>query len=296
MLNLEYLIVYMLLTACILSGEEIAKNNNTNTIETIESYSESNNIRSEDANNSNYTESSSNYSTVRNASIYLDNEIVDTSNLTVKNETVNVTLNEKLPIWDCKPFNITGVDKDENVSTVILRNETVISNVFDEMNKTQGCALVLFYSPYCHFCASISPLYNAVGRSYTDIAVIAIDAQEAMSMAARYGVFGIPTVFFFYNGKAVAKFNRSRTPGNVEGFVKRLSGFRSTTRIEILEMDKIGPLSSIALETTDYYMMFSITFLSLFIIGHLFGGYFKRFIQYLGTSVNTLFQGHAKVE
>ena len=196
-------------------------------------------------------------------------EIVE--NLQQNNISSNISLDtnttEKVKHrWNCKPFNISS-----NSSTHIMSNDTKISEFFSQMNKSNGCALLLFYSPYCQFCADMASLYNAVGRLYDNIAVVAIDAQEVMSLAARYGVVGLPTVFFFYSGKAVARFNRTRTPSNFEKFVRQLSGIEPKHRIEILDVDKEGPLSSVVKESKDFYMIFSVSFLSVFLYGKFLG-------------------------
>ena len=209
-------------------------------------------------------------------------EIVE--NLQQNNISSNISLDtnttEKVKHrWNCKPFNISS-----NSSTLIMSNDTKISEFFSQMNKSNGCALLLFYSPYCQFCADMASLYNAVGRLYDNIAVVAIDAQEVMSLAARYGVVGLPTVFFFYSGKAVARFNRTRTPSNFEKFVKQLSGIEPKHRIEVLDVDKEGPLSSVVKESKDFYMIFSVSFSSLFLYGKVLGKrtmvLMKKFHQY----------------
>ena len=190
--------------------------------------------------------------------------------------------------WPCKTFNLTVMDNSSSIA--IINNETVLMNIFSHMNKTEGCALVLFYSLYCEFSARLAPLYNALGRSYMDVAIIAVHVEDAMRLAARYGVIGIPTVFLFYSGRAVAKFNRSKTAEHFQDFVKERTGFEPNNPINITDVDYIGPLSSKVLESTDYYMVFSVCFLSLFILGHVLGSFiwlsFYRFTYYLKSLFN----------
>jgi len=87
--------------------------------------------------------------------------------------------------WPCKRFNISS-----DSITYLVPNDTVYTEILARMNTTHGCGLLLFYSPYCEFCTNFAPLYNAIGRSYPDLAVMAFDAHESISLAARYGVVG----------------------------------------------------------------------------------------------------------
>lgn len=178
--------------------------------------------------------------------------------------------------WPCKTFNITNTS-----TTVIINNETLYSDILANMNSTHGCGLLLFYSPYCEFSTNLAPLYNAVGRSYPELAVMALDTQEAMGMAARYGVVGIPTVFFFYSGRPVAKFNRSRTPASFQKFIKELSGYLPVVPLNITEEDMDGPIVTRVKESRDYYMIFSISFLCLYIGCKIFGGRLLSCVVYL---------------
>ena len=199
-------------------------------------------------------------------------EIQTTNSSIGANETYNAST---VPShrWPCKSFSISNTTK-----TVIVSNETLFTDILAEMNTTHGCGLLLFYSPYCEFCANLAPLYNAIGRSYPDLAVMALDTQEAMGTAARYGVVGIPTVFFFYSGRPVAKFNQSRTPANFERFVKKLAGYTLEIPLNITKDDMDGPLNTRVMESRDYYMIFSVTFLSLFIGSKIFGKHLWQFV------------------
>ena len=45
-------------------------------------------------------------------------------------------------------------------------------------NETDSCAVALFFTQYCPFCAKLAPLYNALGRVYNSLPILAIDAYK----------------------------------------------------------------------------------------------------------------------
>ena len=187
--------------------------------------------------------------------------------------TNNTTSNDTSPNvpshrWPCKSFNITA-----NASTVILNNETEYTSIFARMNSTHGCGLLLFYSPHCEFCTKLAPMYNALGRAYPDLAVMAINVEQAMRMAAGYGVVGIPTVFFFYSGRPVSKFNQSRDLASFQKFIQDLTGYTPSNGgdLNITEADMNGPITTQVIESRDYYLIFSVVFLVTYIVLRFFG-------------------------
>lgn len=178
--------------------------------------------------------------------------------------------------WPCKPYTMLSSNETLSPSVVIINNETTLGNVISSMNGTKECGVMLFYSPYCEFCTNLAPLYNAVGRSYSNLIVIASDAQKVMGMSARYGIVGIPTILLFYSGKAVAKYNRSRTVKDFEQFIVELTGLTPSIGFNITSDDQLGPISSKPKESRDYYLIFSVAFVVIFIIGKLLGTCLKN--------------------
>lgn len=202
------------------------------------------------------------------------------------NATSNVTSSKPTIRWPCNPLSNSSIMKflkrgNETMMTnfssvLIINNETTLGHLISAMNRTKVCGLLLFYSPYCEFCTALAPLYNAVGRSFSDILIMAADAQNVMGISARYGIVGIPTVLFFHNGKAVAKYNRSTTAADFQYFILHLTGIVPTIPLNVTSDDRIGPLPSILKESRDYYLIFSICFLVFLFIKSL-SPYLKHF-------------------
>lgn len=226
---------------------------------------------------------------------HLNTTISRNGNETDSNATASNATQPTTHHWPCQSFNMAK--DNESLTTVLFSNETGLARLLQHMNASEGCAVLLFYSPYCKFSMQLAPLYNAIGRSYKDIVVAAIDVEQVMNRAARYGVFAIPTMFFFYAGKPVGRFNRSkRTSRNLQHFVHNFSGFYPAIPINITSADEIGPLPTELIHTVDYNMVFSVGFLILYTLYRLLGEAMWILLSRLILYVKSLFTFHQKTD
>lgn len=113
---------------------------------------------------------SSNYVSPNNVS-NVDNQVRKNSS-NASELSSNTTNTTSQPFWSCVKYNMT----EQNV--IILKNKSSLIWWLDEINKTTSCAVVLFYARWCYFSASLAPMYNAVGRAFSGIPILAIDAYS----------------------------------------------------------------------------------------------------------------------
>lgn len=109
---------------------------------------------------------------------------ISKENETKDDAVVNSTA---LPKWFCKGLN----DSQSNTSiynrVVIVNSDELLRKINSSNdNESDSCAIVLFYTNYCPFSAKLAPLYNALGRVYGNLPVLAIDAHKQH----RYTTFG----------------------------------------------------------------------------------------------------------
>lgn len=101
-------------------------------------------------------------------------------NSSKNNLAVNSTsTNSGLPKWFCKGRNNSQSNETLQHTVVIVNSEellTLINATTD--NETDSCAVVLFFTQYCPFCAKLAPMYNALGRVYSNLPILAIDAHK----------------------------------------------------------------------------------------------------------------------
>lgn len=113
--------------------------------------------------------------TVSNAS-----QVENSTKNKLNDETVNSTsANSGLPKWFCKGRNNSQSNETLQQKVVIVNSEQLLKLINTTTdNDTDSCAVVLFFTQYCPFCAKLAPLYNALGRVYTNLPILAIDAYK----------------------------------------------------------------------------------------------------------------------
>ncbi|XP_033643772.1 uncharacterized protein LOC117303647 [Asterias rubens] len=140
------------------------------------------------------------------------------------------------------------------------------------------CAFVMFFAPWCKFSTAAAPPFNAIGRAFPDLEVLAIDAFQHNSLNTRYSIVAVPNILLFHNNKPVMRFNYSeRTFSVFTDFIRNFTGLEPNSSITVNEADAIGPLPSIPTEETDYALWFSWLFLAAV------AGWFLK--QHLGSFV-----------
>jgi|ERR1712004_343797 len=162
----------------------------------------------------------------------------------------------------CAKRNIT-VNASLEVKIV---NSTELLNMLTLKNETQGvCSLVLFFAPWCVFCAETAPHYNAMARAFPGLDVMAIDAIHFNNLNARFGTIAVPNILLFHNTKAVARFNHTvRNFESLLEFVKNVTGLDPAINASLTGADYLGPLSSKATEEHDYILIASWIFVISF--------------------------------
>lgn len=107
----------------------------------------------------------------------LDGNLPQTENTTERK--IEVSNSTTTPKWFCKGRNNSEHNDSLPQSVIIVNAEEllqIINSTSD--NETDSCAVVLFFTRYCPFSAKLSPLYNAMGRVYNNLPILAVDAHK----------------------------------------------------------------------------------------------------------------------
>jgi len=76
---------------------------------------------------------------------------------------------------------------------------------FDDVVSSDTPVLVDFWATWCGPCQFMLPIFSRLAKKYTAIKFARVNVDDAQSVAARYGVYAIPTFLMFRNGQVVDK-------------------------------------------------------------------------------------------
>ncbi len=94
----------------------------------------------------------------------------------------------------------------------------------DVIDASATCPIVVdFWAEWCGPCRSLGPvLASAIEARGEQVRLVKVDVEASPSLAARFGVSGIPAVKAFRDGRVVDEFVGARSPASVAAFLDRL--------------------------------------------------------------------------
>ncbi|MEE6516495.1 hypothetical protein FKM82_026011 [Ascaphus truei] len=179
-----------------------------------------------------------------------------------KTEESNTTDNSKPLKVNCEERNITGI---ENFTLQILN---VSQDLMEFLNPNNSeCTLVLFYTPWCRFSAGLAPHFNSLPRAFPMLHFLALDASQHSSLSTRFGTVAVPNILLFQGAKPMARFNHTeRTLEAFKAFIFNQSGIAAEPDVVLTEADCEGPLPCAPLAGIDWLLVFSVLYLTFFIL------------------------------
>lgn len=95
----------------------------------------------------------------------------------------------------------------------------------DELQKIidENAAVMIYFSaPTCNVCHALKPkLFAAIESSFEKFVIASVDTSLSQDVAAHYGVFAIPTVLIFLEGKEFFRKSRNMSVDEVIREIKR---------------------------------------------------------------------------
>ncbi len=89
------------------------------------------------------------------------------------------------------------------MSEVIHVNEASFDTIATTPDKV---VLVDFWAPWCGPCRQLGPMLDRLAKEHGEKVLVAkVNVDESQNLAMRFGITGIPAMFFFKNGQVAAK-------------------------------------------------------------------------------------------
>lgn len=172
-------------------------------------------------------------------------------------EEQNSTETAKTYKVNCDKRNITGMDN----FTVQVLNASQDLMEYLNANSTE-CSVVLFFTTWCQFSASLAPHFNALPRVFPSMHFLALDASQHSSLSTRFGTVAVPNILLFQGAKPMARFNHTdRTLDMLTSFITNQTGFEADPNRNVTDADRLGPLPSVPVRSIDWLLVFSVLFI-----------------------------------
>ncbi|XP_050168379.1 thioredoxin domain-containing protein 15 [Myiozetetes cayanensis] len=177
-------------------------------------------------------------------------------------EEQNGTDSAKAPKVSCEERNTTGIER------FTLQILNVSQDLMEFLNpNSSDCTLVLFYTPWCRFSASLAPHFNSLPRAFPTLRFLALDASQHSSLSTRFGTVAVPNILLFQGAKPMARFNHTdRTLETLKDFIFNQTGIEAKSDVAVTKEDWEGPLPSVLTKGIDWLLLFSVLFLASFVL------------------------------
>jgi thioredoxin-like negative regulator of GroEL len=83
-----------------------------------------------------------------------------------------------------------------------------IENI-DKIIKENMAVMIYFSAPSCNVCHALKPkLFEAMDKNFEKFKIVSVDVSLSQDVSAHFGVFAIPTVLVFLDGKEFLRKSR----------------------------------------------------------------------------------------
>jgi len=84
--------------------------------------------------------------------------------------------------------------------------------------------VVDFFATWCGPCKMMTPVFDAVSQTRTDVEMLKVDVDASVELAEKYGVMSIPTLVVVKGGKEVARSMGFKPQADLEKFINSSLG------------------------------------------------------------------------
>ena len=94
--------------------------------------------------------------------------------------------------------------------------------MIENIIKENLAVMVYFSAPSCNVCHALKPkLLEAIEKNFDKFEIVSVDVSLSQDVSAHFGVFAIPTVLVFLDGKEFLRKSRHMSVDEVVREIKR---------------------------------------------------------------------------
>jgi len=104
-----------------------------------------------------------------------------------------------------------------------MNEEILIIEEFDDLIKKNESVIFYFSTPNCNVCKVIKPkLMELINKKFPNIKFIYINTESAVELAAQKGIFTVPTIIVYFEGKEFLRKSRHINISELKEEIERL--------------------------------------------------------------------------
>lgn len=88
--------------------------------------------------------------------------------------------------------------------------------------EQKGLVFVDFYADWCGPCQMLKPVLEEVNEKYSEINIVKVNVDDNANLCGEYGIYSIPHVLIFKEGKLVDQFIGFRTAAQITELIEKL--------------------------------------------------------------------------
>lgn len=144
---------------------------------------------------------------------------------------------------NCFNFSTLGnesfIPRDHPPSAIKI-SPVELDSILDNKTYANCCVVVMFFAPWCEFSAQFGRKFNAVGRAFDGLPVLAVDLDEPEPH--KYILAYTPVVALYYRGRIVHRFKTSYSYEAFRDTIANMTEFTPNYNVQVDDPENEFPV------------------------------------------------------
>lgn len=88
-------------------------------------------------------------------------------------------------------------------------------------NRAKSTVIIDFWSTTCNPCKAMMPFIEQIADEYSDLPIAKLNVSDFTELAVAFGVYSVPTIVIFKNGKEVDRLIGLKSKSNIKDFIDK---------------------------------------------------------------------------